>query len=618
MSNDTFPTAAGIIPEISVLLERQLAMEKETDISGVDPAAQPSARNLLHYLALRQVDLRPLQRKLIPLGLTSLGGMEASSMCALQAVCRALHALAGTAAPELPAPPVDFATGASQLQTNSRRLLGEPGGKRAVRVMVTMPSEAGQDYELILSLLKSGMDVMRINCAHDDAATWGRMVANLRRAELEVGRPCKVYTDLAGPKLRTGPVESLGRIRKIRPVKSQRGAVLAPALVWFTSESSPESPPDGISDVIPVSEEVFEGAKPGFSLALDDARDKPREFKILSCTQHAALAEARQTRYFETGARIRLLDRSGEAVAKGRIGNLPEVSLPISLAEGDDLILVRDGQCGRHPKRDDEGNVLKPARIPCTLDAIFECVKPGERIFFDDGKIGGLVQGRTADEVRVRITRTGIKGGKLRPEKGINLPDTDLRVSALTDKDIADLAFVAKHSDIVGLSFVRAPEDVFDLQSRLRALGAEKIGMVLKIENRAAFENLPRLLLAGQRWPSLGIMVARGDLAVEIGFDRLSEVQEEILWLCEAAHVPVIWATQILETLARTGSPSRAEVTDAVASGNAECAMLNKGPYITQAVRFLCGVLERGEAHHLKKHNLLRKLSIADLKERPA
>ena len=618
MSNDTFPTAAGIIPEISGLLERQLAMEKEVDISGVDPAAQSSARNLLHYLALRQLDLRPLQRMLIPLGLTSLGGMEASSMCALQAVFRALHALAGTTAPEFPPPPVDFVTGPLRLHTNASRLLGASSGKRSVRVMVTMPSEAGQDYELVLSLLKSGMDVMRINCAHDDAAAWGRMVANLRRAEREVGRPCKVYTDLAGPKLRTGPVESLGRIRKVRLVKNPRGTVLAPALVWFSSESSPENPPEGVSDVIPVSEEVLEGAIPGCSLVFDDARKKTREFKILSCTPHAVLAETRQTCYFETGTSLRLFDRSGEPVAEGRIGELPEISLPISLAEGDELVLLRDGQCGRHPVRDDEGNVLKPARIPCTLDAIFECVKPGERIFFDDGKIGGLVQSRTAEEVCVRITRTGIKGGKLRPEKGINLPDTDLRINALTDKDIADLAFVAKHSDIVGLSFVRTPEDVIDLQSRLRALGAERVGMVLKIENRAAFENLPELLLAGQQWPSLGIMVARGDLAVEIGFDRLSEVQEEILWLCEAAHVPVIWATQILETLARTGSPSRAEVTDAVASGNAECAMLNKGPYITQAVQFLCGVLERGEAHHLKKHNLLRKLSIADLKSRTA
>ena len=135
--------------------------------------------------------------------------------------------------------------------------------------------------------------------------------------------------------------------------------------------------------------------------------------------------------------------------------------------------------------------------------------------------------------------------------------------------------------------------------------------MVLKIENCTSFQNLPWLLLAGQRWPTLGIMVARGDLAVEIGFDRLSEVQEEILWLCEAAHVPVIWATQILETLAKTGAPSRAEVTDAVASGSAECAMLNKGPYIIEAVEFLSGVLERVESHHMKKHNLLRRLSIS-------
>lgn len=613
MSNDISPVAAAIIPEIFELLEKQVAMEKKFDTDAVDPASRASAQNLLHYLALRQMDLRPLQWKLISLGLTSLGGMEASSMCALLAVLRALHALAGSPAPGLPAPPVDFVTGPLQLRTNTDRLLGEPCGKRAVRVMVTMASEAGQNYELVAGLLKSGMNVMRINCAHDDAATWARMVANLRRAERETGCTCKVYTDLAGPKLRTGPVESLGRIRKIRLARSPRGAVLAPALVWFASEPSPENPPEGVSDVIPVSDGLLEGAGPGCSLALDDAREKFREFKILSCTANAVLAEARQTCYFETGARIRLLDRSGEPVNKGRIGNLPEVSLPISLAEGEDLILVRDGKCGRHPVRDDEGNVLKPARIPCTLDAIFDCVKPGERIFFDDGKIGGLIEKCTHEEVRVRITRTGVKGGKLRPEKGINLPDTALRISALTEKDIADLAFVAGHSDVVGLSFVRTPEDVLDLQSRLRALGAEHVGLVLKIETRTAFENLPRLLLVGQQWPSLGIMVARGDLAVEIGFDRLSEVQEEILWLCEAAHVPVIWATQILETMAKTGSPSRAEVTDAVASGNAECAMLNKGPYITQAVQFLGGVLERGEAHHMKKHNLLRRLSIADV-----
>lgn len=607
--------ASQAIPEIAALLERQLAEEARfrSALENVSSNAQASARNLLHYLAVRQLDLRPLQWKLIPMGLTSLGGMEASSMCSIQAVYRALHSLAGQPWPELSEPPVDFASGPQQLHANANRLLGSPCGKRAVRIMVTMPSEAADNYPLVRNLLESGMDVMRINCAHDDAAAWERMVGHLRRAERETGRPCKVYTDLAGPKLRTGPIESLGRVRKIRAIRNPRGAVIAPSLIWFSTEGHLEKPPEGVFEAIPVSAGSLEGVLPGCTLAMDDARGKRREFQIISSTEVSALAKADQTCYMETGTSLTLYDRVGESIAKGRIGELPEIFLPISLAEGDELILLRDGQRGAHAVRDEDGHILKPARIPCTLDAIFECVRPGDRIFFDDGKIAGRVESRADEEVRIRITRTGVKGGKLRPEKGINLPDTNLTIHALTDKDIADLVFVAKHSDVVGLSFVRTPQDVLELQERLRSLGAEQVGIVLKIENRPAFENLASLLLAGQRWPSLGIMVARGDLAVEIGFDRLSEVQEEILWLCEAAHVPVIWATQILETLAKTGSPSRAEVTDAVASGNAECAMLNKGPYITEAVRFLSGVLERVEAHHLKKHNLLRRLSISEI-----
>ena len=101
---------------------------------------------------------------------------------------------------------------------------------------------------------------------------------------------------------------------------------------------------------------------------------------------------------------------------------------------------------------------------------------------------------------------------------------------------------------------------------------------MLKIETQAAFNRLPMLLLAAMRHPPVAVMVARGDLGVEVGFERLSEVQEEILWLCEAAHVPVIWATQVLESLAKGGMPSRAEVTDAAMGSRAECVMLNKGP----------------------------------------
>jgi pyruvate kinase len=136
---------------------------------------------------------------------------------------------------------------------------------------------------------------------------------------------------------------------------------------------------------------------------------------------------------------------------------------------------------------------------------------------------------------------------------------------------------------------------------------------VLKIETQQAFAELPALLLEAMKHYPVAVMVARGDLGVEVGFERLAEVQEEILWLCEAAHVPVIWATQVLESLAKGGMPSRAEVTDAAISGRAECVMLNKGPYIEQTLQFLCNVLNRMEDHHQKKTSMLRRLSISNL-----
>ena len=105
-------------------------------------------------------------------------------------------------------------------------------------------------------------------------------------------------------------------------------------------------------------------------------------------------------------------------------------------------------------------------------------------------------------------------------------------------------------------------------------------------------------------------MIARGDLAVECGYERLAEVQEEILWLCEAAHMPVIWATQVLEGVAKRGQPSRAEITDAAMSERAECVMLNKGPHIVGAVRVLDDILRRMQGHQHKKTSLLRTLHL--------
>ena len=181
------------------------------------------------------------------------------------------------------------------------------------------------------------------------------------------------------------------------------------------------------------------------------------------------------------------------------------------------------------------------------------------------------------------------------------------------DNPGARVSVAAKsHADIVGYSFVRRASDVEILQHQLNKLGRPDMPILLKIENRQAFDHLPSLLLSAMRSECSGVMIARGDLAVELGWQRLAEVQEEILWMCEAAHMPVVWATQVLENLTKTEIPSRAEITDAAMSVRAECVMLNKGPHILEAVRVLGDILRRMQDHQVKKRPMLRRLRLAD------
>jgi pyruvate kinase len=257
------------------------------------------------------------------------------------------------------------------------------------------------------------------------------------------------------------------------------------------------------------------------------------------------------------------------------------------------------------------GRLLEEPRISCTLPEVFPFIQPGERVSFDDGKIGGVVAGVEPGTVRVRITTCPPTGKKLREDRGINLPDTSFSLPALTPGDLADLDVIVDLADLVGLSFCNRPEDVESLQRAIQARTSRKLGIVLKIETRRAFESLPRILLTALREEPLGIMIARGDLAVECGYERLAEVQEEILWLCEAAHLPVIWATQVLESMNKKGVPTRAEVTDAAMGERAECVMLNKGPHVLEAVGILCDILGRMQEHQDKKSSLLRALGVS-------
>ncbi|HMM73875.1 MAG TPA: pyruvate kinase [Rhodocyclaceae bacterium] len=153
----------------------------------------------------------------------------------------------------------------------------------------------------------------------------------------------------------------------------------------------------------------------------------------------------------------------GEAcVMTGHVGPLPEVVQPLLLCVGDTLLLTPADQPGHPAEHDEQGALLRPATIPCTLDAVFDAARPGQPIWFDDGKIGGRIVENSGRQICVEITHAAPQGSKLRAEKGINLPQTDLAIPAFTDADREALRLLAPHVDVVGMSFVRCADDVHD------------------------------------------------------------------------------------------------------------------------------------------------------------
>ena len=563
---------------------RMLEVERRHVAAAGEPHPNyaESKRNLLHYLALRAHDLRPLQHELAVLGLSSLGRMESHVLPSIDAVLAALRSLDGkTSAPAKPeSQHSNFEMGSRLLELHSRDLLGSSPPRRTVRIMVTLPSEAETDYTLIHSLLQQGMDIARINCAHDSPAVWERMIRHIRRAEKTQGRSCRILMDLGGPKLRTGPIEAGPAVLKWRPKRNALGAVVHPARIWITAAEKLACPPTQADATVPVPAAWISRLRLGDRIRFTDARGAKRDMTVVDITNEGCWAEAIKTAYVTPG--ISLTRSKSKRAEKDvtTIGDFPPPPGAIDLAIGDILILTRQLQPGRPATRDSAGTILSPARIGCTLPEIFDDVQTGERVWFDDGKIGGTIEKVEPDRIFIRITQAKVEGEKLRSDKGINLPDSAFKLPALTKKDLDDLAFVAAHADMVGLSFAQSATDVEMLLERLNLLGRNDLGIVLKIETRRGFDQLPAMLLAGMKSPSIGVMIARGDLAVESGFERMAEVQEEILWICEAAHCPVIWATQVLESLAKEGIASRAEITDAAMGHRAEAVMLNKGPHI--------------------------------------
>ena len=448
---------------------------------GEMPSAQ--AQNLGAYLALRRRDITALQARLAALGLSSLGRSEGKVRLQLDALLATLRRLNGEA--DAPYPDGSaLAAAANALPAETARMFGPPRAQGPqARIMATLPPEAADDPALAEKLLAAGMDCARINCAHDDANAWARMIQNVRAAGAKLDVAPRVLMDVGGPKCRIVEVQAPAKYR-LRP-----------------------------------------GERVEFVADIEDAAPEAIAFSV----------------------------------------NFP---------------------------------------------ALVDQLAPGRTVSFDDGKALARVieHGRGRATLLVEATRE--KGVRLKPEKGLNFPDVELTLPALTRKDLADLDFIAEHADLVGFSFVQRVADVEGLQAELALRRGDRPpqGIILKIETPLAVKNLPQLIVASARRHPTAVMIARGDLAVEIGFARLSEMQEEILWLCEAAHTPTVWATQVLDQFVRDGVANRSEMTDAAMGQSAECVMLNKGPHLAEGVAFLSDVLSRMDRHRAKRFERYSRL----------
>ncbi len=467
-------------------LEKKMLLEirkRELQFISIHPLQLPAAKNLVQYLVLRNEDIRDLQDTLHIHGLSSLASSESHIHSQLQSILQRLgkQYLPG----ELDDCTYDY--NRKQMVEKSKILFGEIKDVVTPFIMVTFDASFADNYALIKNLLQNGMNVARINCAHDDEATWARMIHHLKRACRYTGLTCKIYMDLAGPKIRT---RLLNKGKDKGKVKVRKGEI-----VWLSDDSK------------------------GFK---------------------------------------------------------------------EDEIVISPNEPG-----------------------IIQMLKKGERVYIDDGMIKGFIETTKKNKAAMRIVRISSIKQQIKDGKGINFPDSEISISSLTEFDKACLPFICEHAEMVGYSFVRYPSDLAGLQVTLKKIASKQPHIIIKIETNEAVENLPGLLLCGMQQKAFGVMIARGDLAVEIGFERMGEIQEEILWICEAAHVPVVWATQVLETLNKSGMATRSEITDATHAAMAECVMINKGDHTIEVIETLRDILHRTGGHHIKKRFTFRPLSIA-------
>jgi pyruvate kinase len=575
-------------------LMKSIEQEAARQLPRIDaalPKHRLSAANLAHYLALRKQDIRPLQLELAALGLSSLGRCEGHVRDTLLRLCAWLSDQGGGATGV--AEPLDWAKAEALLRGNTRALFGPRPAGRHVYIMVTAPDASDATPGWADEVVQAGADLLRINGAHETPREWEAIASIFKACAAARGKTSRVIVDLPGPKLRMEIRQFEEGVLHLPRCKDRWGRSLAPTRVLLVAAHTGGAQ-------IPVPADWLPHLQHGDVLRLTDASERARSLVVGGPGEGGILAECDGSLYVTS--RLPLIWRRGEEVlGEGRVGALPMQPRALTLSVGDRVLINASGESDEPEQR----------VLAFPEPGLLGQVRAGERVSLDDGKVVTVVEATRPDGLVCRVTQALKSPTRLRSGKGVAFPDSQLSLPSLGSQDEVALQFALRHADGVGVSFVSGTRDVVRIGERLKTAGRPDFGMILKLETRGAVRNLAAILFAALRYDSVGLMIARGDLAVELSFEKLAEMQEEILWFGEACHLPVIWATQVLDSVTHTGLATRAEVTDAAMSMRAECVMLNKGPHIGTAVRMLADIIGKMQAHQYKKRSLDRPLSVA-------
>ncbi len=552
-----------------------------------------SYSNMQDFLTLKKDDLRNLQVELMMHGLSSLSRSHMHLLYTIERELEVLGCLLGKedSAKHDALSPVD-----AHLHIEARGAFIK-SQKEKNAVMLTLPGNAAEDTNFRKVLHKESITAVRINTAHDRPEIWKKMAQMIHDINQQYREDCplKIYVDLAGPKIRTGDIK-----KGIEPFRICTKDMKTFMLVPETGNITHLIDEDGEhrNAVIAVDDDFYRNLEHADMIEINDHDRKTRFYKIDTWTTEKCILKCGKKVEISAKTEIKIQQEKRQYITTSPT-NFKMLPDEIRVFEGDIILLSGRTELG-HVIENEHFKAIVSIKMDKHL---FRHLKQQDRVYIDDGKIKLRVIEQREDELLCRVERANINGTVIKEEKGINFPDSYLDIAAITEDDKENLQHIVGFADIIGISFTQTQKDVQTLKELLK--DNEHIAIVTKIETNQGVHNLPHILSALSSWRNGAVMVARGDLAIEVGFENLAAVQGEIFDLCEAAHTPVIYATQILENLMKKNLPSRAEIIDASISHRADCVMLNKGPFTQRTIDILEKIIASMQPNFYKSQPLL-------------